>query len=132
MAKRDNRVQKSPAGYLVESIRNDYATPKGFESKAEQAKKQAAEQERRRRSEEAKKRAEQEQQSREEAEQARIAAYLESLTPDELDALKSEALAKANPFFLKQYHSNKGNRVTEARYLKLIVDTHVSGILESQ
>jgi hypothetical protein len=132
MAKRDNRVQKSPAGYLVESIRNDYATPKGFESKAEQAKKQAAEQERRRRSEEAKKRAEQEQQSREEAEQARIAAYLESLTPDELDALKSEALAKANQFFLKQYHSNKGNPVTEARYLKLIVDTHVSGILESQ
>jgi hypothetical protein len=132
MAKRDNRVQKSPAGYLVESIRNDYATPKGFESKADRDKKRVAELGRKTQAEEAKKRAEREQQSREEAEQARIATYLESLTADELDALKSEALAKANPFFIRQYHLNKGNPVTEARYLKLIIDTHVSGILESQ
>ena len=132
LAKKDNRVSKNPGGYLAESIRKSYAKPQGFESKAEREKKQAAQAERTKRAEEAKKLAEREQQAREEAEQGRIAAYLESLTPDEREALTAEAIAKANSFFVKQYHSNKGNPVTEARYLKLIVDTHVTGILESQ
>ncbi|QDV39077.1 replication initiator protein A [Tautonia plasticadhaerens] len=30
MSKEDRRVRKSPAGYLVESIRRDYAPPRGF------------------------------------------------------------------------------------------------------
>ena len=34
VAKKDKRVSKSPAGYLVDSIRKGYAEPKGFESKA--------------------------------------------------------------------------------------------------
>ena len=33
--KQDKRVAKSPAGYLVKSIADDYATPKGFISRAE-------------------------------------------------------------------------------------------------
>ena len=33
--KQDKRVAKSPAGYLVKSITDDYAAPKGFISKAE-------------------------------------------------------------------------------------------------
>ena len=129
---KDKRVSKSPAGYLVESIRDDYAIPKGFESKAEREKKQTAEAERVKRAAEAKQRAEREQRARDEAEQARIADYLETLTPDERDALTAEAIAKANPFFAQQFHRSKGKPETEARYLKLIVDTHVSGILESQ
>lgn len=129
---KDKRVSKSPAGYLVESIRDDYAAPKGFEPKAERDRKQAAHAERDRKAEEAKRRAEKEQRAREEADQARIAAYLDTLTPDERDALTAEAITKANPFFTRLYHASKGNPVTEARYLKLIIDTHVSGILESQ
>ena len=34
-ARHDKRIQKSPAGYLAESIRRDYAAPKGFVPKAE-------------------------------------------------------------------------------------------------
>lgn len=131
-ASKDKRVSKSPAGYLVESIRNDYAAPKGFQSKADREKKRAADEERTRRIAEAKQRAEREQKAREEAEQARIAAYLATLTADECEALEAEAVAKATSFFVQQLRRSKGTPETEARYLKLIVDTHVSGILESQ
>ncbi len=132
VSKKDNRISKSPGGYLAESIRKSYAPPKGFESKAEREKKRTAEQDRTRRAAEAKQRAEREQQAREEAEQRRIAAYLGSLTVSEREALEAEALANAVPFFAQQFHRSKGNPETEARYLKLILDTHVSGILESQ
>jgi hypothetical protein len=54
--RKDRRIQKSPAGYLVESIRRDFAPPKGFETRAvqearvrqEQATRRATEEERRR------------------------------------------------------------------------------------
>lgn len=132
LSKKDQRIAKSPAGYLVKAIQDNYAPPTGFESKAEQEKKRTAEAERKRKAEEQKRRAEAEQQAREAAEQARIANYLKTLTREERKALEAEALAKANPFFLSQYRRAKGNPDGEARYLKLIVETHVSGILESQ
>jgi hypothetical protein len=128
MEKRDKRIQKSPAGYLVESIRNDYAAPKGFESKADREKKQAAEKERQRKAEEAKRRADATEKAREEAEQARIKAYLDSLSPAEQEELQAAAMAAANPFFLRQYRQSREPELS-ARYLKLIVETHVSGIL---
>jgi hypothetical protein len=44
IVKNDKRVSKNPAGYLAKSIRDDYATPQGFESKATlEAKRQAEE-----------------------------------------------------------------------------------------
>jgi hypothetical protein len=132
IAKQDKRVTRSPGGYLADSIRKSYARPKGFESKAEREKKRATEQERTRRAEEAKQRTEREQQAREEAEQGRIAAYLETLTADEREAIEAEAIEKAAPFFVQQLRRNTGSPETEARYLKLILDMHVSGILESQ
>jgi len=130
VSKKDNRVSKNPGGYLAESIRKSYARPKGFESKAESEKKRAAEQERTRRAEEAKQRTEREQQARDEAEQGRIAAYLEALTVEERGAIEAEAIEKAAPFFVQQLRRNKGSPETEARYLKLILDMHVSSILK--
>ena len=35
--KQDKRVAKSPAGYLVKSISDDYAAPKGFVSESRAA-----------------------------------------------------------------------------------------------
>lgn len=129
---KDKRVSKSPAGYLVESIRNDYAPPKGFQSKAAKEEKRTAEIERRRKADESKQRAEAEEKAREDAEQNRVRIYLDSLTSDEREALEVEALANANQFFALQLRRAKGNPESEARYRKLIVETHVSGILESQ
>jgi Replication initiator protein A len=130
--KQDKRVARSPAGYLVKSITDDYAAPKGFEPKAAREEKQADELERKRQAEEAKRRTEADERTREEADQLRVGAYLESLTPEEREALQAEALAKATPFFARQYRRSKGNAKGEARYLKLIVAMHVSGILAGQ
>jgi Replication initiator protein A len=127
--KRDKRVSKNPGGYLAESIRKGYVPPKGFESKMAREKKQADERERKRRAEETQRRAEAEERVRAEAEQLRVDAYLASLTPEERDALQAEALAKANPFFARQYRRSQGDAKSEARYLKLIVEAHVSEIL---
>jgi hypothetical protein len=132
VTKKDRKVTKSPAGYLVKSIADSYSPPKGFESKADRDHRAAAEDAKRRKVEESKKRAEAEQQAREKAEQKRIADYLKSLTADEREALEAEAFANANPFFLNQYRRAKGNPSSEAMYRKLIVDTHVTGILEAQ
>ena len=92
--KQDKRVARSPAGYLVKSIDDDYARPKGFTSKAERqrrqeagqaAERQAAEDRRRKRAEE----------SAERARDARIAAYRKSLTPEQLARLEADAIARA-------------------------------------
>ena len=127
--KRDKRISKNPGGYLAESIRKSYVPPKGFESKAAREKKQADERDRRRQAEEAQRRAEAEETAREEAEQLRMSAYLDSLTPEGREALQAEALAKTNPFFVRQYQRSQGDAKSAARYLKLIVGAHVSEIL---
>ena len=41
LATKDKRATKSPPGYLVKSIEDDYAAPKGFETKANRAKREA-------------------------------------------------------------------------------------------
>ncbi len=61
-----------------------------------------------------------------------MSAYLDSLTPQEREVLQAEVLAKANPFFAQQYRRSKGDAKGEARYLKLIVEIHVSGILAAR
>ena len=127
--KQDKRVSKNPGGYLAESIRKSYVPPKGFESKMVREKKQADERERKRQTEEAQQRAEAEERACEEAEQLRVDAYVASLTAEEREALQAEALAKANPFFARQYRRSQGDAKSEARYLELIVGAHVSGIL---
>lgn len=132
IGKQDKRVTKSPAGYLADSIRKGYAPPKGFESKADRAKRTAAEEAKRRKAHEAKLRAEAEEKAREQAEAARIRSYIEALPPEGREQLEKDALANANPFFFGRYRDSKSEPETRARYLKLIVDTHVSGILAAK
>ena len=83
MEKQDKRVAKSPAGYLVKSITDDYATPKGFVSKAERQRQEEARQAKERQAAEERRR-EQEQEAREKAERKAIDAYRERLTADQL------------------------------------------------
>jgi hypothetical protein len=90
-ARKDKRIHKSPAGYLVESIRRDFAVPKGFEPRAvreasarrEQEARRAAEEERRRQAEE---------QARERTEQEAADRHWAALTPEEQARLDAEAL----------------------------------------
>ena len=96
LEKQDKRVAKSPAGYLVKSINDDYAAPKGFLSKAEQRQQQEARQAKERQAAEDRRR-QQEQDAREKAERQAIDAYWESLTPEQQAELDAAAIAQADP-----------------------------------
>jgi Replication initiator protein A len=90
-ARKDRRIQKSPAGYLVESIRQDYSPPKGFESKVERDRRaRQIEEERRREAEE--RRCQAEKRARMEAEESAAERYWASLSLEEQSRIEQEAL----------------------------------------
>jgi hypothetical protein len=94
--KQDKRVSTNPAGYLVDSIRKDYATPAGFEPAARRTeKKQADEQRQKKKAEDlaAKRRDEEQEHAARLAERTHIDNYLRGLTPQERRALEKQALA---------------------------------------
>jgi hypothetical protein len=96
MEKQDKRVAKSPAGYLVKSIADDYATPKGFVSKAERQRREEARQSKEREKAERRRR-QQEEGARERAERQAIAAYWALLTPPQQAELDAVSRAQADP-----------------------------------
>lgn len=85
-----------PAAYLVGAIKNDYAAPKGFVSKAERQRRLEAKQAKEREAEEARRR-KQEADSHAKAEQRAVDAYWASLTPEEQATLQAAADAEADP-----------------------------------
>ncbi len=129
---KDKRASKSPGGYLTDSIRKNYTAPKGFESKADQAKRLEAERGRIRRAEETKARAEAAERAREEAEQARIKTFWDALSEPDRESLRAEALAQANPFYAQQYRRSQKDPASAERYLKLIIGIHIAALLDSQ
>ena len=88
--------RQSPAGYLVKSITDDYAAPKGFVSKAERQRQEEARQAKERQAAEERRRR-QEEEARERAEKKAIAAYWDSLTPEQQAELDAAADATADP-----------------------------------
>jgi hypothetical protein len=124
MGKQDKRVAKSPAGYLVKSITDDYVAPKGFESQADrqaradakrQADRQAAEQRRR----------EREQAARDQAQRQAVDAYLQRLTPADRKALEGEVLARASTEARQSYEAAAPARL-RASMLFGLVREHVA------
>jgi Replication initiator protein A len=127
----DRRISRNPGGYLAESIRRGYAAPKGFESSTDRLRRVAEAQGRRREAEEAKRRADEQQKTSEEAWQTRLTAYWESLPPPEQERLRAEALANASSYFVQQYRRNQGDPKRSAWYLKIILDAHITGLIEA-
>ena len=101
--KQDKRVAKSPAGYLVKSIEDDYAAPQGLLSKAERQKRDEARQAREQQATDAR-RQKREQEAREKAEDKAIADYWQSLTHEEQAKLDDTATAAADPETLALEH----------------------------
>jgi len=91
----DKRVAKSPAGYLVKSIENDYAIPKSFISRAERQRREEARQAKEREAAQERRRQQQED-ARHKDEQTAIIAYWESLTPRQQAELDEDAKAQAD------------------------------------
>ena len=129
--RKDRQAMHSPAGFLVQSIRADYAPPEGFESRVDRARWLAAERDRVRQAEEARRLRAAEERGREQAKQAQIWSYWESLSPDAQNRLWEEALAGALPFLAGQYRRHRGrDEGLERRYRKLILEAHILDLLE--
>jgi hypothetical protein len=130
-ARRDRLVSRNPGGYLVESIRKRYAPPKGFECVADRARRLDAEAELRRKVEAARLQAEVDQHARREAEQVRVRAYLDALSPANLDRLEADALAEPGMSFLaQQYRRGASDPERAGRYRRMILDAHVLTLLD--
>jgi hypothetical protein len=127
-ARKDKRIQKSPAGYLVESIRRDFAVPKGFESRAVREARARQEQEARRAAVEEHRR-QAETQTREQAEQEAADRYWAALTQDEQSRVDAAAL-RAFPLDDQLLNSPLRRTVlrsVRAQYLRQLLSTQEAG-----
>ena len=130
--RRDGRVARSPAGYLVKSITDGYATPKGFVSGADRRR---LEEERRAEERAAAQalRREREQKAREQAEQRAIAAYWESLTPEQQAELDAASIAAADPGILEQERGplkRTMQRIRRDQYIRRLLKGREAGPAE--
>jgi hypothetical protein len=131
-SEKDGRVLRSPAGFLVQSIRENYEVPEGFRLHAEKARVTAAQCKRARLLEEERERREAAEEELERLRQERVRAYWDSLAEDEQGSVWSRAVETANPFFLKMYreHEGTGNE-SEARWKGILLYSALSEILGS-
>jgi hypothetical protein len=114
-----------PAAYLVGAIKNDYAAPKGFVSKAERERRQEAKRQAEQKAAEERRR-KQEEEARERAERRAIDAYWESLTPQQQAELQAQADAQADPESLKLEtgpFKRLGQQVRRNEYIRRILKT---------
>ncbi|KAJ3080790.1 hypothetical protein HK102_002811 [Quaeritorhiza haematococci] len=126
---KDKRIGKSPAGYLVKSIKDDYAAPQGFTTKAERDR-QAELARQQRDAEMQKARKKQEDARREQEETKQIAAYRKSLTPPQLASLEADALAQAS-HEERQGIEDQSLARFRSTMLHRLVDDHIRRLLRS-
>ena len=98
--KQDKRIAKSPAGYLVKSINEDFAAPKGFISKAEQQAIVDARQAKERQADEAR-RCKQAEDAQDRREKELINGFWDGLSKEEKIEHEAAAIAQADTETLK-------------------------------
>jgi hypothetical protein len=127
--KKDRRIAKSPAGYLVKSIRDDYAAPEGFIPRAERERlAELARQQRAAEVSQARKKQEEAKREREETEQ--IGAYRKSLKPEQLATLEADALAQASDEE-RQGIDDQSLARFRSTMLHRLVDDHIRRLLRT-
>jgi hypothetical protein len=102
--RKDPKVRVNPAGYLVDSVRKDYAPPKGFESPAQRARRLEAEREAQICASKAQ-RQKLDEETRAQAEREAIEKYWQSLTREQQEQLDADALAAADPGTWESYRN---------------------------
>jgi hypothetical protein len=120
---KDKRIGKSPEGYLVKSICDDYKAPKGFVSAAQRHQQQEARQAREQ-AEAAERRRQREEEAHEKAERNAIDAYWNALTPEQQAELQTAADAQADPASLAQEYGplkRMGRQIRRMAYIRQIL-----------
>jgi hypothetical protein len=128
--RKDKRIGKNPAGYLVKSINDDYAAPEDFVSKAEREHQAETLRQRQQVDADARRR-QQKEAARERSENEAIAAYWASLTPEEQSRLQAEALASGGEETRQAYETLKSFR-GGIGYLEMLRNDYIRGILQQQ
>ena len=129
LSTKDKRVTKSPAGYLVKSIQDDYTVPRDFEAGAEAARKEEARVQRLKIEADAK-RHQREEQAKDRAIQAKITKYWNSLSVTDQETLTEAALERAEESLSRSYREMTAARNPMAgAFLKLIREAHIKEIL---
>ncbi len=118
MEKKPEKIAE-PAAYLVQAIKNDYAAPKGFVSKAERQRRAEAKQAKERQAAEERRR-EQEQEALERATRRKVDAYLKQLDPADRLALEAKALETASQTDRENYESHVMARFRDTLMLGMI------------
>ena len=98
VANNDKRVARNPAGFLVSSIRGEYAPPRTFVSEADKAKREQAAALRKQKAEERAARQARLEEQRNAARSQAIAGFWSSLSTVERQRLEAEALNAAASF----------------------------------
>jgi hypothetical protein len=120
LEKKDKRVAKNPAGWLVKAITDDYAAPKGFETAATRKEREAAKLEADRIAAEESRR-NRLVAARERAEDEAVTAYRKSLTPEQVSQLEVDAVARA---------SEEMRRSLNDPAMKSVKKTLISGLVK--
>jgi hypothetical protein len=128
--RKDKRIGKSPAGWLVKAIEDDYAAPRDFEGREiRQARVEAQRQRECRAAEETQRRREEQRQQAEEAED--VNAYLARLTPDERASIEAEAVAHA-PEDVRRNLESPELSLLRGSLQRMWVRTYVAGKIKQQ
>ena len=96
---------RSPAGFLVQSIRENYDPPEGFKLQAEKARTTAAQRKKAGQLEEERERRETAEEERERLRQERVRAYWDSLTEEN----KARSGARPSKWRIRFFSSNTGS-----------------------
>ena len=130
---KDKRVNKSPTGYLVSSIREEYGLPDGFESKATRAQKEEAKRTIAQQEVEAA-REKEKQKRRNAAIHKKVLAYWGGLSPVQQEELDATALREADPEAATEYceQEAKGYDWAKSTFRICIRDPYIRKLLGLQ
>lgn len=125
--KHDKRVDKSPAGYLVKSITDDYATPKGFVSRTERQRREEAKQAKEQQAAAARRR-KQEEEAEDRRRRKLTSDYWNGLTKEQQAEHDATAIAQADDEDKKLIESGPMKRFG----LTIIREKHILRLLHDQ
>jgi hypothetical protein len=127
MAQRDAKVSKNPPGFLVASIRGEYAPPKGFVSQQQREQRAQEAAERQRRVAERRQKQEAARQAKTQAREEAVQQFWQSLSEEERRRLETEAYKQASPF-QRKYLEHDGALGDATR--KAILDAYALNLMK--
>lgn len=132
--RKNKRQADNPGGFLADSIRKNYAAPKGFMSRSALRQLDADQEKRLQAAEAAHRKSLELEKSREETQTRRALEYLASIPHAKMEHFQAEALKKGNAFLTRKYRLAiaQPNPERAAEFLRLILEGYALKVLDAQ